>query len=117
MRMAILHGSTDHSNFEIKWQADDAFSRLSPSFLKNIDISNSNDGTFNSKTVLFNRYLIATSTSSGAHAKGQIISKRFFFLVEDSSKNRTKTRRLLVKTNSFVRFLGESKAWTTCFRN
>ena len=41
--------------------------------------------------------------------KGQIISKRFF-LTEDSSKKRTKTRRILVKTNSFVRFLGESSA-------
>ena len=36
-------------------------------------------------------------------SKGQIISKRFF-LAEDSSKKRTKTRRILVKTNSFVRF-------------
>ena len=35
--------------------------------------------------------------------KGQIISKRFF-LVEDSSKKRTKTLRILVKTNSFVLF-------------
>ena len=41
--------------------------------------------------------------------KGQIISKRLF-LVEDSSKKRTKTRRILVKTNSFVRFLEESSA-------
>ena len=41
----------------------------------------------------------------------QIISKRFFFLAEDSSKIRTKTRRILVKTNSFVRFLEESSAW------
>ena len=41
--------------------------------------------------------------------KGQIISKRFF-LAEDSSKKRTKTRRILVKTNSFVRFLEESSA-------
>ena len=44
-----------------------------------------------------------------ASAKGQIISKRFF-LAEDSSKKRTKTRRILVKTNSFVRFLEESSA-------
>ena len=42
-------------------------------------------------------------------SKGQIISKRFF-LAEDSSKKRTKTRRILVKTNSFVRFLEESLA-------
>ena len=35
--------------------------------------------------------------------KGQIISKRFF-LAEDSSEKRTKTRRTLVKMNSFVRF-------------
>ena len=41
--------------------------------------------------------------------KGQIISKRFF-LAKDSSKKRTKTRRILVKTNSFVRFLGEYSA-------
>ena len=41
--------------------------------------------------------------------KGQIISKRFF-LVEDSSKKRTKTRQILVKMNSFVRFLEESSA-------
>ena len=38
--------------------------------------------------------------------KGQMISKRFF-LAEDSPKKRTKTRRILVKTNSFVRFLEE----------
>ena len=42
-------------------------------------------------------------------SKGQIISKRFF-LAEDSSKKQTKTRRILVKTNSFVRFLEESSA-------
>ena len=42
-------------------------------------------------------------------AKGQIISKRFF-LAEDSFKKRTKTRRILVNTNSFVRFLEESMA-------
>ena len=42
-------------------------------------------------------------------AKGQIISKRFF-LAEDSSKKQTKTRRILVKTNSFVRFSEESSA-------
>ena len=41
--------------------------------------------------------------------KGQIISKRFF-LAKDSSKKRTKTRRTVVKTNSFVRFLEESSA-------
>ena len=41
--------------------------------------------------------------------KGQIISKRFF-LAEDYSKKRTKTRCILVKTNSFVRFLEESLA-------
>ena len=43
-------------------------------------------------------------------SKGQIISKRFF-LAEDSPKKQTKTSRILVKTNSFVRFLGESSAW------
>ena len=42
--------------------------------------------------------------------KGQIISK-CFFLAEDSPKKRTKTSRILVKTNSFVCFLGESLAW------
>ena len=41
-----------------------------------------------------------------AKAKGQIISKRFF-LAEDSSKKRTKTRRILVKMNLFVRFFEE----------
>ena len=41
--------------------------------------------------------------------KGQIISKGFF-LAEHSSKKRTKTRRIPVKTNSFVRFLEESMA-------
>ena len=39
--------------------------------------------------------------------KGQIISKRFF-LAEDS-------RRILVKTNSFVRFLEESLPWQFAF--
>ena len=48
--------------------------------------------------------------------KGQIISKRFF-LAEDSSKKRTKTRRILVKTNSFVRFLEESSARKKTFRD
>ena len=38
--------------------------------------------------------------------KGQIISKRFF-VAEDSPKKRMKTRRILVKTNSFVCFLEE----------
>ena len=38
--------------------------------------------------------------------KGQIISIRLF-LAKDSSKKRPKTRRILVKTNSFVRFLEE----------
>ena len=47
-------------------------------------------------------------------SKGQIISKRFF-LAEDSSKKRTKTRRILVKTNSFVPFLKESSAWQFAF--
>ena len=46
--------------------------------------------------------------------KGQIISKRFF-LAKDSSKKRTKTRRTLVKMNSFVRFLEESLAWQFAF--
>ena len=49
-----------------------------------------------------------------ASYKGQIISKRFF-LAEDSSKKQTKTRRILVKTNSFVRFLEESSAWQLAF--
>ena len=47
--------------------------------------------------------------------KGQIVSKRFF-LAEDSSKKWTKTRRILVKTNSFVRFLEESSAWQFAFK-
>ena len=47
--------------------------------------------------------------------KGQKISKRFFFLAEDSSKKRTKTRRILVKTNSFIRFLEEFMAWQFAF--
>ena len=46
--------------------------------------------------------------------KGQIVSKRFF-LAEDSSKKWTKTRRILVKTNSFVCFLEESLAWPFAF--
>ena len=46
--------------------------------------------------------------------KGQIISKRFF-LAEDSSKIRTKTRRRLVKMNSFVRFLEEFTSWQFAF--
>ena len=41
--------------------------------------------------------------------KGQLISKANC-QAEDSSKKRTKTRRILVKTNSFVRFLEESSA-------
>ena len=43
------------------------------------------------------------------NSKGKIVSKRFF-LAKDSSKKRTKTRHILVKTNSFVRFLEESSA-------
>ena len=34
---------------------------------------------------------------------------------EDSPKKQTKTRRTVVKTNSFVRFLGESSAWLFLF--
>ena len=37
-------------------------------------------------------------------------SRNVFFLAEDSSKKRTKTRRILVEMNSFVRFLEESLA-------
>ena len=48
------------------------------------------------------------------HAKGEIISK-CFFLAEDSSKKQTKTRCILVKTNSFVRFLEESLTWQFAF--
>ena len=48
--------------------------------------------------------------------KGQIISKRFF-LAEDSPKKQTKTRRIVVKTKSFVRFLGESLARKKTFRD
>ena len=43
------------------------------------------------------------------------LSRNDFFLAEDSPKKRTKTRRILVKTNSFVRFLGESSAWLFLF--
>ena len=39
----------------------------------------------------------------------------FFFLAKDSSKNRTKTRCIQVKTNSFVHFLEESSAWQFAF--
>ena len=39
--------------------------------------------------------------------KGQLISKRFFGGSSISSKKRTKTHRILVKTNLFVRFLEE----------
>ena len=46
--------------------------------------------------------------------EGQIILKRFF-LAEDSSKIRTKTRRILVKSNSFVHFLEDSSAWQFAF--
>ena len=41
--------------------------------------------------------------------KGQLISKANC-QAEDSPKKRTKTRRILVKTNSFVRFFEESSA-------
>ena len=50
---------------------------------------------------------ILTSSFLVCIGKGQIISKHFF-LAKDSSEKRTKTSRILVKTNSFVRFLGES---------
>ena len=42
-------------------------------------------------------------------------SRNVFFLAEDSSKKQTKTRGILVKTNSFVRFLEESSAWQFAF--
>ena len=42
-------------------------------------------------------------------------SRNVFFLAEDSSTKRRKTRRILVKTNSFVRFLEESSAWQFAF--
>ena len=47
--------------------------------------------------------------------KGQIISKRFFFSGRGFFQKRTKTIRILVKTNSFVRFLRESSAWQFAF--
>ena len=40
----------------------------------------------------------------------------FFFPAEDSPKKRTKTCLILVKTNSFVCFLGESSAWQFAFK-
>ena len=46
--------------------------------------------------------------------KGQLIWKQTN-QAEDSPKKRTKTRRTVVKTNSFVRFLGESLAWQFVF--
>ena len=39
-------------------------------------------------------------------SKGQVIPKGFF-VSSISSKKQTKTRRIVVKTNSFVRFLEE----------
>ena len=58
--------------------------------------------------------LVLLLIAQGLISKGQIISK-VFFLAEDSSKKRTKARRILVKTNSFVRFLEESSAWQFVF--
>ena len=46
--------------------------------------------------------------------KGQLISK-WLFGVFNSSKKPTKTRRIVVKTNSFVRFLEEFMAWQFSF--
>ena len=47
-------------------------------------------------------------------SKGQIISKRFFS-GQGFFKKWMTTRRILVKTNSFVRFLEESSAWQFAF--
>ena len=48
--------------------------------------------------------------SIGLEAKGQVISKGFL-VSSIPSKKRTKTCRIVVKTNSFVRFLEEFTAW------
>ena len=46
--------------------------------------------------------------------KGQVISKGFS-VSSISSKKRTKTSRIVVKSNSFVRFLEELTAWQFAF--
>ena len=48
--------------------------------------------------------------------KGRIISKHFF-LAKDSSKKRTKTRRILVKNEFICSFFGRILRLTICFRN
>ena len=48
------------------------------------------------------------------HTKGQIISKGNL-VSSISSKKRTKTRRLVVNTNSFVHFLEEFTTWQFAF--
>ena len=47
--------------------------------------------------------------------KGQIISK-YLYGVFNFFQKRTKTSRILVKTNSFIRFLEESSAWQFAFK-
>ena len=47
--------------------------------------------------------------------KGQLISKANQSNRGFSQKTNEKTRRIVVKTNSFVRFLGESSAWQFAF--
>ena len=47
-------------------------------------------------------------------AKGQVISKGFFGVLISSEKP-TKTRCIVAKMNSFVRFLEEFMAWQFAF--
>ena len=47
-------------------------------------------------------------------AKGQLISK-YILVSSISSKKHTKTRRIIVKTKLFVRFLEEITAWQFAF--
>ena len=60
-------------------------------------------------SIEFQKFFSITRTIF-SHSKGQIISKRFF-LAKDSPKKRTKTRRILVKTNSFGRILEQKKTF------
>ena len=49
------------------------------------------------------------------HQQAENDNLKRYFPAKDSSKKQTKTRRILVKTNSFARFLEESSAGQFAF--
>ena len=88
--------------------------RLRVSQLKVISITRSLEVNFQFFKIPINLFFIrGHSTTSWTEFCNFLISR--FFLAKDSSKIRTKTHSILVKTNLFFRFLEESSAWQFAF--